>query len=45
MPAGKSYKSKSNKDIGKLIDFLVNDIEMNELRVQNGIKKIQNIYK
>jgi len=37
--------SKSNKDIGKLIHFLVNDIEMNELRVQNGIKKIQNIYK
>jgi len=37
--------SKSNKDIGKLINYLVHDIEMNELRVQNGIKKIQNIYK
>jgi len=37
--------NKSNKDIGKLINFLVNDIEMNESRVHNGIKKIQNIYK
>jgi len=35
--------SKSNRDIGSLINFLVKDIEMNELRVQNGIKKIQNI--
>ena len=35
--------SKSNRDIGTLINFLVKDIEMNELRVQNGIKKIQNI--
>ena len=35
--------SKSNRDIGSLINFLVKDIEMDELRVQNGIKKIQNI--
>jgi len=35
--------NRSNRDIGSLINFLVKDIEMNELRVQNGIKKIQNI--
>ena len=33
---------KSNKDIGGLIKFMVNDIEMNELRVQKQIKKLQN---
>jgi len=33
---------KSNRDIGGLIQFLVKDIEMNELRVQNGVKKIMN---
>ena len=33
---------KSNRDIGKLINFMVDDIEMNELRVQKAIKKIQN---
>ena len=30
---------KSNKDLGGLIQFLVNDIEMDEKRVQNGVKK------
>jgi len=34
--------NKSNKDIGGLIKFLVNDIEMSELRVQKTIKKLQN---
>jgi len=33
---------KSNQDLGGLIQFLVNDIEMDEIRVQNGVKKIQN---
>ena len=33
---------KSTKDTGKLINFMVDDIEMNELRVQKAIKKIQN---
>jgi len=33
---------KSNKDIGGLIKFMVNDIEMNELRVQKAVKKLQN---
>ena len=33
---------KSNRDIGKLINFMVGDIEMNESRVQKAIKKIQN---
>ena len=33
---------KSNKDVGGLIKFMVNDIEMDELRVQKAIKKIQN---
>ena len=33
---------RSNQDLGGLIQFLVNDIEMDEIRVQNGIKKIQN---
>ena len=32
---------KSNRDLGGLIQFLVNDIEMDEKRVHNGIKKIQ----
>ena len=35
--------TKSNMNIGLLINFLVKDIEMKELRVQNGIKKIQHI--
>ena len=34
---------KSNRDLGGLIQFLVNDIEMDEKRVQNGVKKIQSI--
>jgi hypothetical protein len=34
--------NKSNKDVGGLIKFMVNDIEMNELRVQKQIKKLQN---
>ena len=33
---------KSNKDIGGLIKFMVNDIEMDELRVQKAVKKLQN---
>jgi len=33
---------KSNRDLGGLIQFLVNDIEMDEKRVHNGVKKIQN---
>jgi len=33
---------KSNKDVGGLIKFMVNDIEMNELRVQKAVKKLQN---
>ena len=32
---------RSNQDLGGLIQFLVNDVEMDEIRVQNGIKKIQ----
>ena len=32
----------ANRDLGGLIQFLVNDIEMDEKRVHNGIKKIQN---
>lgn len=32
---------KSNKDLGGLIKFLVDEIEMDEKRVQNGVKKIQ----
>ena len=34
--------NKSNKDVGGLIKFMVNDIEMNELRVQKAVKKLQN---
>ena len=34
--------SKPNKDMGGLIKFLVNDIEMDELRVQKAVKKLQN---
>ena len=30
---------KSNKDVGGLIKFMVNDIEMDELRVQKAVKK------
>jgi flap endonuclease-1 len=33
---------KSNKDVGGLIKFMVNDIEMNEIRVQKAVKKLQN---
>ena len=33
---------KSNKDVGGLIKFMVNDIEMDELRVQKVVKKLQN---
>ena len=33
---------KSQKDMSKLIQFLVGEIEMNENKVQNGIKKIMN---
>ena len=33
---------KSNKDVGGLIKFMVNDIEMDELRVQKAVKKLQN---
>jgi len=33
---------KSNMNLGELIKFLVNDIQMDEKRVHNGIKKIQN---
>jgi spore maturation protein CgeB len=33
---------KSQKDMSKLIQFLVGEIEMNETKVQNGIKKIMN---
>ena len=33
---------KPNQDLGGLIQFLVNDIEMDEKRVHNGVKKIQN---
>ena len=33
---------KSNKDVGGLIKFMVNDIEMNELKVQKAVKKLQN---
>jgi len=32
----------SQKDMSKLIQFLVGEIEMNETKVQNGIKKIMN---
>ena len=32
---------KSNKDLGGLIKFLVDEIEMDEKRVHNGVKKIQ----
>lgn len=33
---------KSNRDLGGLIQFLIKDIEMDEKRVHNGVKKIQN---
>jgi len=36
---------KSQKNMSGLIQFLVGEIEMNEKKVQNGIKKIMNIYK
>lgn len=34
---------KSNMNLGELIKFLVNDIQMDEKRVHNGIKKIYSI--
>ena len=38
----KNYKSE--KDITKLYAFLVGEIEMNEKRVQNALKKYHNNY-
>ena len=35
---------KSQKNMSGLIQFLVGEIEMNETKVQNGIKKIMNIH-
>jgi hypothetical protein len=35
---------KSQKNMSGLIQFLVGEIEMNENKVQNGIKKIMNIH-
>ncbi len=36
--------NKSQKNISQLLQFLVKEIEMNETKVQNGIKKIMNIH-
>ena len=36
---------KSEKDIIKLENFLINEIQMNEKRVQNTLKKFYNNYK
>lgn len=36
--------NKSQKNMAELIQFLVGEIEMNETKVQNGIKKIMNIH-
>lgn len=36
---------KSDKDIIKLENFLINEVQMNEKRVQNSLKKFNNNYK
>ena len=36
--------NKSQKNIAQLIQFLVGEIEMNETKVQNGVKKIMNVH-
>lgn len=36
--------NKSQKNIAQLIQFMVGEIEMNETKVQNGIKKIMNVH-
>ena len=35
---------KSQKDMASLIQFMVGEIEMNQTKVQNGIKKIMNVH-